>query len=83
MAKLEDHQRLPMGRWERLNNWSLGIDCCVAAEFLTQYFISAVARILTPGCEARCNPVLVEPLGRKDSRISQKIVVCVAKRPGE
>lgn len=56
---LADHTPLPLEQWHRLDQWLLGIDDPVAADFLPQFFISAVARTLTPGCEARCSPVLV------------------------
>jgi predicted P-loop ATPase len=61
---LADHQPLPMAQWKRLDKWLLGIDNPVAAEFLPQYFVGAVARVLSPGCEARCSPVLVGPQQR-------------------
>lgn len=64
LVGLDDHQPLPMEQWERLDNWLLGIDNCVAAEFLPQYLIGAVARALKPGSEARCTPVLVGPQQR-------------------
>ena len=61
---LADHQPLPMEQWQRLDQWLLGIDNPAAADFLPQFFISAVARVLDPGCEARCSPVLVGPQQR-------------------
>ena len=61
---LTDHSPLPMEQWERLDRWLLGIDNSVAAVFLPQYLVGAVARVLNPGCEARCSPVLVGPQQR-------------------
>lgn len=61
---LADHTPLPMEQWKRLDHWLLGIHNPVAADFLQQYFVSAVARALQPGCEARCSPVLVGPQQR-------------------
>lgn len=64
LNELQDHTPLPMAQWKRLDKWLLGIDNPVVAEFLPQFFIGAVARVLTPGCEARCSPVLVGPQQR-------------------
>lgn len=61
---LVDHQPLPLEQWQRLDHWLLGIDNPTAAEFLPQFFVGAVARVLSPGCEARCSPVLVGPQQR-------------------
>jgi predicted P-loop ATPase len=61
---LADHSPLPMAQWKRLDQWLLGIDNPTAAAFLTQFFVGAVARVLDPGCEARCSPVLVGPQQR-------------------
>jgi predicted P-loop ATPase len=56
---LRDHVPLPMEQWKRLDKWLLGIDDPVAADFLPSYLVSAVARVLLPGCEARATPVLI------------------------
>jgi len=64
LLELADYEPLPLVQWERLDKWLLGIDNPVAAAFLTQYFIGAVARVMNPGCEARCTPVLVGPQQR-------------------
>jgi predicted P-loop ATPase len=64
LEDLGDHTPLPMAQWQRLDKHLLGIDNPVAAEFLPQYFVGAVARALTPGCEARCSLVLVGPQQR-------------------
>lgn len=61
---LVEHSPLPMEQWQRLDKYLLGIDNPVVAEFLQQYFIGAVARIVSPGNEARCSPVLVGPQQR-------------------
>lgn len=61
---LADYQPLPMAQWQRLDKWLLGVDNPTAAAFLTQFFVGAVARVLNPGCEARCSPVLVGPQQR-------------------
>ena len=61
---LADHSPLPMEQWQRLDKWLLGIDNPVAASFLPQFLVGAVARVLSPGCEARCSPVLVGPQQR-------------------
>jgi len=55
---------LPMEQWQRLDEHLLGIDDPIAAEFLPRYFISAVARVFTPGCDVRQSPVLVGPQWR-------------------
>lgn len=64
LLELADYEPLPLVQWERLDKWLLGIDNPIAAAFLTQYFIGAVARVMSPGCEARCSPVLVGPQQR-------------------
>lgn len=56
---LKDHVPLPMEQWQRLDKWMLGIDDPVAADFLPSYLVSAVARVFSPGCEARATPVLI------------------------
>jgi predicted P-loop ATPase len=61
---LVDYSPLPMEQWQRLDKHLLGIDNIVVAEFLQQFFVGAVARIISPGCEARCSPVLVGPQQR-------------------
>lgn len=64
LIELADHTPLPMEQWQRLDQWLLGIDNPTAAQFLPQFFVGAVARVLSPGCEARCSPVLVGPQQR-------------------
>lgn len=64
LNELADHTPLPLEQWQRLDQWLLGIDNPTAADFLPSYFISAVARVFDPGCEARCSPVLVGPQQR-------------------
>lgn len=55
---------LPMEQWERLDQHLLGIDDPIAAAFLPQFFISAVARVFRPGCGVRRSPVLIGPQHR-------------------
>jgi predicted P-loop ATPase len=55
---------LPMEQWQRLDLHLLGIDDPIAAEFLPRFFIGAVARVFSPGCDVRQSPVLVGPQWR-------------------
>ncbi len=55
---------LPIEQWQRLDYHLLGIDDPIAASFLPQYLISAVARVFEPGCSVRRSPVLVGPQWR-------------------
>lgn len=55
---------LPLEQWQRLDRCLLEIKDPIAASFLPRYFISAVARVFEPGCEARQLPVLVGPQWR-------------------
>ena len=55
---------LPIEQWQRLDSHLLGIDDPIAANFLPQYLISAVARVFEPGCSVRRSPVLVGPQWR-------------------
>jgi len=71
LAELADHTPLPLEQWQRLDHWLLGVDNPVAADFLPAYFISAVARVVNPGCEARCSPVLVGPQHRGKTALGQ------------
>lgn len=50
---------LPMEQWQRLDRHLLGIDDPIAASFLPQFLISAVARVFRPGCSVRRSPVLI------------------------
>lgn len=68
---LADHTPLPLEQWQRLDKWLLGIDNPIAADFLPSYFISAVARAIDPGCEARCSPVLVGPQQRGKTTLGE------------
>lgn len=52
---------LPIEQWQRLDQHLLGIDDPIAAAFLPQYLISAVARVMRPGCGVRRTPVLIGP----------------------
>ena len=52
---------LPLDQWERLDRHLLGIDDPIAAAFLPQFLISAVARVFRPGCSVRRSPVLIGP----------------------
>lgn len=71
LLDLVDHQPLPMEQWQRLDKWLLGIDNPTAAQFLPQFFVGAVARVFSPGCEARCSPVLVGPQQRGKTTIGR------------
>jgi len=64
LNSIEDSPLLPIEQWQRLDRHLLGIDNPTVADFLTQYFVGAVARVFDPGCEARCTPVLVGPQQR-------------------
>jgi hypothetical protein len=55
---------LPIEQWQRLDSHLLGIDDPIAANFLPQYLISAVARVFEPGCSVRRSPVLIGPQWR-------------------
>jgi len=55
---------LPMEMWQRLDLHLLGIDDPIAAIFLPQFLISAVARVFRPGCSVRRSPVLIGPQWR-------------------
>lgn len=55
----ERTEPLPMDQWERLDHHLLGIEDPIAAFFLPQFLISAVARTFDPGCYVRRWPVLV------------------------
>jgi hypothetical protein len=68
---LADHTPLPLEQWQRLDQLLLGIDNPTAADFLPQFFISAVARVFDPGCEARCSPVLVGPQQRGKTTLGE------------
>lgn len=68
---LADHTPLPLEQWQRLDQWLLGVDNPTAADFLPSYFISAVARVFDPGCEARCSPVLVGPQQRGKTTLGE------------
>jgi hypothetical protein len=50
---------LPLEQWQRLDQHLLGIDDPIAAAFLPQFLISAVARTYRPGCSVRRSPVLI------------------------
>ncbi len=64
LNELAEYSPMPSEQWQTLDKYLLGIDNAVVGDFLQQYFISAVARIISPGCEARCSPVLVGPQQR-------------------
>jgi hypothetical protein len=57
-------QPLPMEQWERLDLHLLGIEDPIAARFLPQFLISAVARMFRPGCGVRRYPVFIGPQWR-------------------
>lgn len=62
---------LPIDQWQRLDQHLLGIDDPIAASFLPQFFISAVARIFRPGCSVRRTPVLIGAQWRGKTRLGR------------
>ena len=60
---------LPMDQWERLDQHLLGIDDPIAAKFLPQFLLSAVARVFRPGCGVRRSPVLIGPQWRGKTKL--------------
>lgn len=62
---------LPMEDWQRLDQRLLGIDDPIAAAFLPQFLLSAVARIYRPGCGVRRSPVLIGPQWRGKTRLGR------------
>jgi hypothetical protein len=60
---------LPMEQWERLDKHLLGIDDPIAAKFLPQFLLSAVARVFRPGCGVRRSPVLIGPQWRGKTKL--------------
>ena len=62
---------LPIEQWERLDRHLLGIDDPIAAQFLPQFLLSAVARVFRPGCSVRRSPVLIGPQWRGKTRLGR------------
>jgi len=62
---------LPLEQWGRLDLHLLGIDDPVAAAFLPQFLLSAVARVFRPGCGVRRSPVLIGPQWRGKTRLGR------------
>jgi len=60
---------LPVEQWERLDRHLLGIDDPIAAKFLPQFLLSAVARVFRPGCGVRRSPVLIGPQWRGKTKL--------------
>lgn len=60
---------LPMEQWDRLDQHLLGIDDPIAAKFLPQFLLSAVARVFRPGCGVRRSPVLIGPQWRGKTKL--------------
>jgi hypothetical protein len=60
---------LPMEQWERLDQHLLGINDPIAATFLPQFLLSAVARVFRPGCGVRRSPVLIGPQWRGKTKL--------------
>ena len=60
---------LPMEQWDRLDKHLLGIDDPIAAKFLPQFLLSAVARVFRPGCSVRRSPVLIGPQWRGKTKL--------------
>jgi predicted P-loop ATPase len=59
LKNIENVQPMPLDQWHNLDKYLLGTNNPVGADFLPQYFIGAVARVFSPGLEARCSPVLI------------------------
>ena len=62
---------LPLDQWSRLDLHLLGIDDPVAAAFLPQFLLSAVARVFRPGCGVRRSPVLIGAQWRGKTRLGR------------
>ena len=62
---------LPMEMWQRLDLHLLGIDDPIAAAFLPQFLLSAVARVFRPGCGVRRSPVLIGAQQRGKTELGQ------------
>jgi hypothetical protein len=62
---------LPIEQWQRLDQHLLGIDDPIAAAFLPQFLVSAVARIYRPGCGVRRSPVLIGPQWRGKTELGK------------
>jgi len=62
---------LPIEKWQRLDQHLLGIDDPIAAAFLPQFLVSAVARIYRPGCGVRRSPVLIGPQWRGKTELGK------------
>lgn len=60
---------LPLEQWERLDQHLLGMNDPIAAMFLPQFLLSAVARVFRPGCSVRRSPVLIGPQWRGKTRL--------------
>jgi predicted P-loop ATPase len=60
---------LPMEQWQRLDKHLLGINDPIAAKFLPQFLLSAVARVFRPGCGVRRSPVLIGPQWRGKTKL--------------
>ena len=67
----ETVEPLPLEQWQRLDQHLLGIDDPIAAAFLPQFLISAVARVFRPGCGVRRAPVLIGPQWRGKTRLGR------------
>jgi hypothetical protein len=64
-------QPLDDEHWQRLDHHLLGIDDPIAASFLPQFLIAAVARIYRPGCGVRRTPVLIGSQWRGKTRLGR------------
>jgi hypothetical protein len=62
---------LPIEQWDRLDQNLLGIDDPIAARFLPQFLVAAVARVFRPGCGVRRSPVLIGPQWRGKTRLGR------------
>jgi len=66
-------QPLDDDHWHHLDRHLLGIDDPIAASFLPQFLISAVARIYRPGCGVRRTPVLIGAQWRGKTRLGRTL----------
>jgi len=57
--------------WQNLDKYLLGTENKYVASFMMQYLVGAVARIMNPGLEARCSPVLIGTQHRGKSSLGK------------
>ena len=64
LERIEATEPLPMGDWQRLDLALFNINDPIAATFMPQFLIGAVARVFQPGASVRRSPVIVGPQWR-------------------